>query len=452
MSAANDFMKKIVTSAGIVALGAATLYGYDPEMTRAQTGRPWSVAATVRGFYDDNPTTSPDRFPSSTKLGTFRVGEPDDSFGFEVNPSVQVAIPLEQTFLRAGYNYSLRYYEDRDPDNYDQTHEFTALLRHAFSPRHDITVGDSFVISKEPTVIDNGASAIITVPTRTEKDVYRNRGTIDYNVMLTEVMGLGLGYANTWYDYDRSGAGSLSALLDRIEHLFRGDLRWQLNPSLVGLIGYQFGVASYTADEFLIPGAVAGLKSEDRDTYSHYVYVGADHQFNQKLHGSVRVGGRYTDYHEIGDDQLSPYADASLSYSYLPGSFIQVGLRHDRNATDIAAPKVGGGRPTLDQESTGVYAQLKHQITRDLTGSLLAQVQHSTFNGGAADDQNETFYLFGLNLEYRINNHWAVETGYNFDLLNSDLTFGPGAGPLLAGEDARSYDRNRVYVGVRASY
>jgi outer membrane scaffolding protein for murein synthesis (MipA/OmpV family) len=44
-----------------------------------------------------------------------------------------------------------------------------------------------------------------------------------------------------------------------------------------------------------------------------------------------------------------------------------------------------------------------------------------------------------LNLEYRFNPNWSTEVGYNFDRLDSDLR-------------DRSFTRNRVYAGVRATY
>jgi hypothetical protein len=45
----------------------------------------------------------------------------------------------------------------------------------------------------------------------------------------------------------------------------------------------------------------------------------------------------------------------------------------------------------------------------------------------------------GLNLAYRINQFLSAEAGYNYDKVDSDLV-------------GRSYSRNRVYVGVRATY
>jgi hypothetical protein len=47
--------------------------------------------------------------------------------------------------------------------------------------------------------------------------------------------------------------------------------------------------------------------------------------------------------------------------------------------------------------------------------------------------------MAGLMLEYSFTPNWSAHVGYNFDLLESDLK-------------GRDYDRNRVYIGVRASY
>jgi hypothetical protein len=99
----------------------------------------------------------------------------------------------------------------------------------------------------------------------------------------------------------------------------------------------------------------------------------------------------------------------------------------------------------MDAETTVIYGQLTHQITAKLVGSLLGQYQMSTFNDGFYDDKSEDLLLVGVNLEYRFNPHWSAEVGYNYDMLDSEIkdTFG---------QEARSYDRNRVYVGLRATY
>jgi len=442
-------MKHVLTSAGLLALGAAALHAYDPELTRQKTGRPWSVAATVRGFYDDNVTTQVD-------------GKEIDSFGFEVTPSARLNLPLEQTFISLGYAYTYRWYDDRPNSDTDQAHEFNGKLRHQFSPRHDLAVDDTFVISSEPTVVDQGQIVTAPIRSRTRADVMHNRGAIEDNIGLSQKFGLSFGYVNNWYDYDQENEplsgqfGSRSALLDRMEHLFRADVRYTFTPSLVGLVGYNFGINDYTGDELIaapffdLNGNLRTLESDIRDNYTHFLYVGADYDVSSKLRTSIRLGGQYTDYHETDETTINPFVDAHASYVYLPGSAVEVGVRHTRNATDIAQVDLNG-TPTLDAETTVFYGQLTHQITPKLVGSLLAQYQMSTFNDGAYDGVDENLLLLGVNLEYRFTRHLTGEIGYNFDLLDSDVRaeIAPG---IFGGPEVRSYERNRAYIGLRASY
>ena len=114
-----------------------------------------------------------------------------------------------------------------------------------------------------------------------------------------------------------------------MEHLFRADLRRQFNPSLVGLIGYQFGIISYTGDDPISP--LSPDEGDVRDAYSHYFYVGADHDFNDRLRGSIRVGGQYTDYQEVSETEVNPYLDASLTYLYRQDSSLQAGKLKSAN-------------------------------------------------------------------------------------------------------------------------
>jgi len=118
---------------------------------------------------------------------------------------------------------------------------------------------------------------------------------------------------------------------------------------------------------------------------------------------------------------------------------IQVGVRHSVIATDASA---------LGQENTTVYSSLNYRVLPPLVTSLLAQYQYNTFQDGVPmvggggvtfKDKAENFFLVGLNATYEFNKFLAAEAGYNFDRLDSDLNF-------------RSFSRNRVYFGLRASY
>jgi len=108
-----------------------------------------------------------------------------------------------------------------------------------------------------------------------------------------------------------------------------------------------------------------------------------------------------------------------------------LGIVHKRNQTDVVQAQ--------DQESTGVYGVVNHRIAPNLTGSLLGQVQHSSYRGGVYDGKVDILGAVGVNFAYQVNAFVTAEAGYNYDRLDSEVT-------------GRSFTRNRIYFGLRASY
>jgi predicted porin len=444
-------MKKIVASVGLVALGASSLYSAPIPGLTEEGGKNWSVAATLRGFYDDNLNTQPN-------------GNKQDTFGLEVSPSLNYALQWQQTQISLGYVYSFKYYDHRPVgngnDKYDQQHLFNAALDHAFTERYRLGVRDSFAIGQEPDVLrtENAFTAF----QRISGDNVRNYGSIVFDAELTRLFGLEIGYDNAFFDYAQSGAQfdvdgvvipSNSGLLDRIENGIHLDSRWMICPETVGVLGYKFRDVSYTADEeigqVLLPGGIIHfIKSNERDFREHSFYAGAEQTFSPNLTGAVRAGVSYAEYYNRVPDSGSdwgPYALANLRYTYAPQSHVEVGLSQDFNATDVVGVRNTSGVDvtatsfTESQESTVVYATVNHQITPQLRGSLIGQFQYSSFNGGNVQDESDRYYLLGLNLSYQFTPHFSAEVGYNYDKLDSDI---PG----------RTFDRNRVYIGVTGSY
>jgi hypothetical protein len=226
-----------------------------------------------------------------------------------------------------------------------------------------------------------------------------------------------------------------------MEHNVHLDSRWQLQPQMVGILGYNYREFDYTADEllgFAGPTLSDAVYSDSRNLRSHMGYVGVDYTFRPELTGSLRGGAQFTDYYNDSylDNSVSPYVKASLRYAYMPESFAELGFTYDRNATDIVGASADGF--TADAESAVAYLNLRHRIASNLFGGVQGQYQHSTYYGGAFDDNVEQFFLIGVNLEYQINRYLSAHVGYNYDKLDSDI--------------GRTFDRNRVYFGVTASY
>ena len=426
-------MKKIFVSIGLAAAGTASLHAFD--LLGTENDKIWNVSASLRGFYDDNYLTTPHK---------------SSSLGFEVNPSFELNAPLPQTQISLRYNYGLYYYQKREQNHQnpiDQTHQFDLWIDHAFDPRWDLQVEDSVTVAQDP--------ALTTSPTAVAQRVSGNNLANTANLNLhtdwSQRLSTLVSYQNTFYLYDNSGADTNSlpnvnasyvGLLNRVEQTMGLEGQWHFSPTTVGSVGYKLGLVNYTGDEIIAydPVSEKFYKSDSRDNYSHYGYAGVQHDFLENLTGEAKVGVQYTDYYNdpSATSSLGPYADMSLVYTYAPGGYAQIGFTETRNATDTVNVD-SSGHITQDQESSVLYASINHPITPKLTGSLVGHYQYSTYNNGEFGDQSSSFYNLGLDLTFAFNRHFSAEAGYYFDYYTTPV---PG----------QNYTRNRLYLGVTASY
>jgi hypothetical protein len=449
-------MKKFVLSVGLMAAGTASLEAaYAPD-AGSDASKLWSVSGTLRGFYDDNYATA----PSSSSRG---------SYGFEVSPSLQINKPLQQTEIGLRYTYGLYYYQDREElgeNPIDQTHQLDFWVDHAFTERWQARFQDSFVVAQEPELLAQGAPT--TDPARAEGNNIANTATIRLNTDWTRLFSTVLTYQNGFFDYQQSGAvvtkdtngvvttvsPSLAGELNRVENSIALDLQWHVKPTTTIFAGYQYGQVNYTGDELisapitylvLTPAphfvTVPERYSDSRDNRSHTGYIGLQHNIFANLAFNGKVGVTYTeDYNDPQDaSSFGPYADVSLTYTYLPGDYAQLGFIQTRNATDVISVDPKNGSIALDQESSMIYGSINQKLTPKLLATLIGQVQLSSFNGGSYNSEVDSLYSLGLDLSYVFNRHFSAEVGDNFDDLTSDV---PG----------RGYVRDRVYVGVTVTY
>jgi len=436
-------MNKITTSAGIVALAAASVQAQNlaPATGSQEATKPWSISATLRGFYDDNYATAPD-------------WRERDSFGFEVSPSASLNLIRDQTALGLNYVYSMRWYEDRSDiglPSADHAHQFNAKLSHAFTPRFKLDLSDSLVYAQEPELVESSATGIPASFLRGDGDVWRNHAMGSFSAGITDNITAVLGYANEYFDYEEEGVNSRSALLDRMEHRGTANLRFVVLPQTVAVAGYQYEVVDYrNRDQIGVPGFT--YAADERNSTSHYLYGGIDQGITPTLNASLRAGAQYTEYDDLNrvlainpnveDNSWSPYVDANATWVYTPGSYAQLGVRHQLAQTDVGFI---GTSPNLDSQSTSIYGSVSHRIYGGFIASAIASFQHSNYDPDAGDEYADDYFLAGLNLTYEINKFLALEAGYNFDYLDSELDEG-------SAQDFRSFKRNRVYVGIRGTY
>ena len=436
-------MKKFFTSVGLITAGTVGLHAaYAPGLDSMSASKIWSVSGTLRGFYDDNYNTAP--------AGPNRHG----SLGFEVSPEVDLNVALQQTELGLRYTYGMYYYQDREnrsENPVDQTHQFDLWVDHAFTERWQGKVMDSFVIGQEPELIDPGTA----FPKRVNGNNIRNTGTIDLNTSWTRLFSTKLAYQNTFFDYQNSGttqaeifpglqSPSLAGTLNRIEQLISLDLQWAVAPETVAFVGGAFGWVGYTGDEPIAFNNSTSnyIFSDARNSRSYFGYVGAQHNLLANLSFTGKAGVQYSDNYNNpsgSSTSVNPYADLSLIYTYLPGSYAQLGFTQTENATENLGQQAGTGNIALFTESSTVYASVNQKLTPKMMGTVIGRWQHSVYNGGTFNNQADDYYSFGANLSYAFNQHFSAEAGYNLDYLQSQI---PG----------NQYSRNRVYLGVSAVY
>ena len=399
--------KKIITL-GVAAIGVAGVQAAD-------AGKVWEVTASLRGFYDDNYTTSPDELA-------------EESWGIEVSPGINFTLG-EGTDMEfsAGYAFGMRYYEDRESDNEDYGHELGISLDKKFSDTSVLLLSNGLVVAQEPEILNGGT------PLRIEGDNLRNTFAARYRRILSGSTGVDIGYGNSIFDYEEQYH---SALLDRSYNEVSLDVFYGMAETEY-YAGYRYSSTDFEGDVLQVPGLV--FNPAARSNHAHAGYVGARHQLDKNILANVRAGVQNVDYYDfdlmpglIPEDESSPYVDARMEWEYAEGSKLVAGATLARGATDLQA---------ADQEISSVYAQLLHKISGRVHGTLTGRFQDAEISGGGEklDGKEESLLLLGASLTYAVaDNIWA-EVSYNYDELDSDVPY-------------RSFERNYLSVGIGTTY
>jgi len=420
-------MKNFIPSMSALSIGAASLAVTAALQASEGGAKPWTVRAGVSGFYNDNVYTRSD-LPKV------------DSFGFEVTPGFSLNLPINdgQTTLGLRYDYLLRYFENREK-SLDHNHVVDASLTHNFNSRYKINVFDSFAQAQEPQQLGAGAGGA-GILFRAEGTNFRNIAGFDFTSELAENWSAVTGFRNNLFRFDDL---AFAQSLDRVEYLPSVNVRYQVAPkSSVGLF-YQYGITDYDG-----PGSNVGFV---RDVNSHFVAATIDHDFAANLTGSLRGGIQYNDFADVAGiksrDGVSPYVDGQVSYGFLPGSSLTVGVRHQLTATDVGIlGAVGGGLfsdPIRGSSATSARLGVSHSFTPKLVGSINGLYQMGNFIGGGPgiDGKSDSYASGDVTLSYRITQNISTRVSYAHDRVDSDLV-----------NDLREFARNRVFLGVNFTY
>ena len=392
---------------GAMASAASVWAVYNPQQL-PDPSRRWSVSVSAREGYDDNVFTSQtDRQGSITTL---------------VEPQLLVNFPQEQTFFGMRYTYDMTYYwNKRSNQSLDQSHSLDLLLSHRFSPRLALDINDSLRRGLEPELVD--LSTGVPLIQRQNGDYWYNTlsCSLTYNLSRRWLISLSQDWQR--WAYDDAAAAQVN---DLNSYNTVASAIYSVSPSTSLGINYQYGLTAY-ADPG--PGDV-------RDFESHSLYLSLSHQFNPQLSLQLAGGateGLFSDHHDI-----SPYATASLSYNYAPGSTIAAGFGYT-----LTSSSVGEYRAS---DTLSLSAQVAHRITPKCQATLNGAYVLSTLKNlnptiptDLPAETTQTSWRLGVGLSYNFTRWLAADVNYSHDRVNSNIS-------------NWAFERNRVNAGLRLTY
>lgn len=319
----------------------------------------------------------------------------------------------DQTFASASYKLNIDHVADRPgaPKNRDLfNHTLSGRLAHAFSQATNIDISNLYMISENPESLLPGLA-----PFATDQSFKRNEFNLRFTTSAGQKGTLVAKYRNMMIGYDTA---ALATLLDRDENLLGAEFAFAFLPEtkLVGELRYQ-DIAYDNG------GAL-------KDKESTFFLAGFDHNPNQNLLLSGRVGGESRD-RASGGDTTSPYIELTTRWNYADGSFLSGGYTYLlEEPSDTVS--------YTDTRVNRFFVNLQHRLTALITAGASLTYEPSQLQGRApVGDADETIVRSGVNLSWLPNRHWTVTATLDADRVDSDVA---------------SREQNRTRFGLSARY
>jgi hypothetical protein len=376
----------------------------------AQDGTPVKWTAGLNGIWDDNPA------PTSTGPGSG-----DGSFA--VNPYLGVATVMvsPQTTIDIYGRLGVTYYADAPDALGDDTfYQARAGLNvtHRVNERLRLSSRNFVAYELEPDY----SYGFATGRQNGEYLFYSSDQSVGYR--WTERLGTYTGLRFTGLDYD-------TANNDRNAWEFYQSFRYQVSPQTVAIAEYRYNSA--TGD---------GLAS---DSTGHFLLVGAEHRLSPNTVAIVRTGAQLRDV-DGGDSSSSPYLEGALqsriNSQLFVRSFIRYGIE-DYDTVQFIPTAV----EYSDRRVVRVGVSADYALSQFVTIFSGVDYIHADFQDGrdaatnvpVGFEPSEDLINLYVGFSYKINPVFSVNGSYNYTDSSSDI-------------DSRSYDRNRVSLGVSAEF
>lgn len=201
---------------------------------------------------------------------------------------------------------------------------------------------------------------------------------------------------------------------DRLSHLISQQFAYAMSRNTKAVAEYRFRTTRY-AD------------ATSANYISHYLLAGVDQAWSERSTASFRAGAEYYDSERT--QETAPYFEAAISHEASEKTNVQVYASVGFDGSEL------GDYDSRYSYRVGTTAT--HQLTERFRLNGALNYIYSDFDGDTSITEHQINAMAGLG--YRIWENISLDANYTYTLLNSDDAF-------------REYDRNRIYLGLNATF
>jgi len=402
----------LITFLATISIQAKGLY-YVPDESEETLPIKWSVGTSV--IWDDNTTPT-------------AVGASDDET-LSINPfvGVEFSSATPQTTWDVYARLGVLYYLDApqapgSDDTYGQA-RVGVNLTHRFDDRLRLSSRNFISYELEPDY----SYGYATNRQSSEYLYWDTDNSIGYR--WTQRLATYTGLKFTALNYD----GVANA--DRFTWMAYNQFRYVISPQTVGTASYRY--SQTTAD------------GTARDSTDQYLLAGVEHRISPTTIVIANAGAQFRSVDGTdGDSSTNPYLEVTLRSQVNEQFTVSTFARYGAEVYDtIQIDPVGGLPAEYDSRLTlRLGAKGDYQVSEKLSLFSGIDMISSSFEGGrevgtgsAVSDQDELLFNAYIGTTLQLTEYLQGFLSYNFTDSNSDF-------------NDRSYDRNRVSIGLTAEF
>ena len=369
---------------------------------------PFRVSVSLRGGYDDNVNTT--AFDEQGSAFVSIGGTVAYNFG---SPRTQLSLTTG-----GGLTYYLDDIQGNNGDNYDANIYLSLAATHKATPRLTLAASVYASYQSQPDFSLNVAL------NRQSGNFFYTSDKFSLAYLWTPRFSTVTSYTLGVVNYDSSTNGAFE---DRVENTVGNEFRFLVLPTTSLIAEYRAMWINYDNNSV-------------RDSMSNFALVGIDHSFSPRFNISLRGGAEFRNYDNAFLNQNSnvtdPYFEGTLIYAASKWTSITWTNRYGLEEPDVV----------LSQRRTTYRTGLsvRHYFTAKFSTNLAFFYEHDNNDGffsflTRSPAFTEESYDLVFSARYALTRNFALEAGYNFTDVESDI-------PL------RSYTRNRFWGGVNFSF